>query len=213
MWLINMQTLELEEFVGGGTLNYAILSHTWSCGKVTFQDWTDRSLASQKQGYPKILDACAQARGAEYNFVWVDTNCIDKSSSSELTEAINSMFSWYFHSGVRFAYLSDVPTSGQKFDAEGISCSRWLIRGRTLQSFRLIKRFCSTQPIGRSLAQGHLLHITFLRLQTSTSNISIQSQSRLRCCKIDFHGWLAAKLPDLRIWHIACLEFSAYLCL
>ncbi|KAF5517292.1 Vegetative incompatibility protein HET-E-1 [Colletotrichum aenigma] len=133
MWRINRQTLELEEFLGSDTLNYAILSHAWSCGEVTFQDWTDRSLASQKQGYQKILDACAQARGAEYNFLWVDTNCIDKSSSSELTEAINSMFSWYFHSGVCFAYLSGIPTSGQNFDAEGISCSRWFTKGWTLQ--------------------------------------------------------------------------------
>ncbi|KAF0315511.1 het domain-containing protein [Colletotrichum asianum] len=119
MWLINLQTLELEEFLGSDTPDYAILSHTWSCG--------------EKQGYQKILDACAQARGAEYNFLWVDTNCIDKSSSSELTEAINSMFSWYFHSGVCFAYLSDIPTSGQNFDADGISCSRWFARGWTLQ--------------------------------------------------------------------------------
>ncbi|KAK1838364.1 heterokaryon incompatibility protein [Colletotrichum chrysophilum] len=94
MWLINLQSLELKEFFGGDIPDYAILSHTWSCGEVTFQHSTDRSLASQKQGYQKILDAGAQARGAEYNFLWVDTNCIDKGSSSELTEAINSMFSW-----------------------------------------------------------------------------------------------------------------------
>ncbi|KAL3294063.1 beta transducin-like protein [Colletotrichum asianum] len=82
------------------------------------------------------------------------------------------------------------------------------------KSFWLPKRSCSTQPIGRSLAQGHLWHITSLRLQASTSNISIQSQSHLRHPLVkDFHGWLAAKLPDLRIWHIVCLEFSAYLCL
>ncbi|KAK1840480.1 hypothetical protein CCHR01_16882 [Colletotrichum chrysophilum] len=79
------------------------------------------------------------------------------------------------------------------------------------KSFWLPKRFCSTQPIGRSLAQGHLWHITFLRLQASTSNISIRSQSRLRRGKIS--GLTRPELPDLRIWHIVCLEFSAYLCL
>ncbi|KAF3798155.1 Vegetative incompatibility protein HET-E-1 [Colletotrichum gloeosporioides] len=110
MWLINVQTLELEQFFGSDTPGYAILSHTWSCGEVTFQDWADRSPASQKPGYSKIVDACAQARVAGFKFLWVDTNCINKNSSSELTEAINSMFSWYFHSGVCFAYLSDIPT-------------------------------------------------------------------------------------------------------
>ncbi|KAF4881890.1 Vegetative incompatibility protein HET-E-1 [Colletotrichum fructicola] len=43
------------------------------------------------------------------------------------------MFSWYFHSGVCLAYLSDIPTSGQHFAAENISCSRWFTRGWTLQ--------------------------------------------------------------------------------
>ncbi|KAH0422185.1 hypothetical protein CcaCcLH18_12966 [Colletotrichum camelliae] len=133
MWLINVQTLDLEEFFGSDIPDYAILSHTWSYGEVTFQDWADRSLASQKPGYRKIIDACAQARFAEFNFLWVDTNCINKTSSAELTEAINSMFSWYLRSGVCFAYLSDIPTFGEYSDAEEISRSRWFTRGWTLQ--------------------------------------------------------------------------------
>jgi len=45
-----------------------------------------------KAGYMKIRAACGLTRAAGWNYVWVDTNCIDKSSSAELSEAINSMF-------------------------------------------------------------------------------------------------------------------------
>ena len=39
---------------------------------------------------------------------WIDTCCIDKSSSAELSEAINSMFRWYRNADVCYAFLSDV---------------------------------------------------------------------------------------------------------
>lgn len=42
-------------------------------------------------------------------WLWIDTICIDKRSSAELSEAINSMYSWYMNAEVCFAYLSDVP--------------------------------------------------------------------------------------------------------
>ena len=44
--------------------------------------------------------------GLEY--VWNDTCCIDKKSSAELSEAINSMFRWYANSVICYAYLSDI---------------------------------------------------------------------------------------------------------
>jgi hypothetical protein len=57
---------------------------------VTFQDWQDISLACSKSGYAKILGACEQAKRSNLDYIWVDTNCIDKTSSAELSEAINS---------------------------------------------------------------------------------------------------------------------------
>ena len=39
---------------------------------------------------------------------WIDTCCIDKSSSAELSEAINSMYTWYEVAQVCYAYLEDV---------------------------------------------------------------------------------------------------------
>ncbi len=41
-------------------------------------------------------------------YIWIDTCCIDKSSSAELSEAINSMYRWYEESVVCYAYLEDV---------------------------------------------------------------------------------------------------------
>ncbi|PIG84506.1 hypothetical protein AARAC_009909 [Aspergillus arachidicola] len=75
-------------------LQYAILSHTWGPDEVTLQDINDPS-GKSRMGYKKIEDCCSMARRMEYQYVWVDTCCIDKTSSAELSEAINSMFLWY----------------------------------------------------------------------------------------------------------------------
>lgn len=66
--------------------------------------------------------------------MWIDTCCIDKSSSTELSEAINSMFQWYRNAAICYAYLSDVdilehPTG----EMQAFSSSRCFTRGWTLQ--------------------------------------------------------------------------------
>ena len=40
----------------------------------------------------KIRYCCALAAAKGYEYVWIDTCCIDKTSSAELSEAINSMY-------------------------------------------------------------------------------------------------------------------------
>lgn len=135
MRLVNTQTLELEEFFGDRIPPYAILSHTWEDGEVTFQDWQDLHAASRKPGYLKIKGACRQARLHDLEYVWVDTNCIDKTSSSELSEAINSMFAWYRDAEVCYVYLVDVPWVDDR-DSDPLKYfrrSRWWSRGWTLQ--------------------------------------------------------------------------------
>jgi hypothetical protein len=108
MWLIDTESLELEYFLGDAIPGYAILSHTWGDEEASFQDWQDLRKASQKTGFAKIKSACAQAQADGIPYIWVDTNCIDKSSSAELSEAINSMFKWYKDSWVCYVYLADV---------------------------------------------------------------------------------------------------------
>ena len=115
---------------------YAILSHVWGREEVKFEDIGDLSKAGRMLGYEKILLSCAQARRDGLQYVWVDTCCIDKSSSSELSEAINSMFKWYQNAAVCYAYLDATTTlaSSQTGDElEEFENSRWFTRGWTLQ--------------------------------------------------------------------------------
>jgi hypothetical protein len=128
MRLIHTTTLEMEEFIGNEIPRYAILSHTWDGAEVSFQEYHSRDPAiQQKSGYSKILQTCLLARADEIKYAWIDTCCIDKASSAELSEAINSMFKWYQSSAVCYVYLSDV------FVAENMPSSRWFTRGWTLQ--------------------------------------------------------------------------------
>lgn len=60
------------------------------------------------KGYKKIEYTCIQAVANGIPYVWVDTCCIDKKSSAELSEAINSMYRWYYYAAVCYAYLSDL---------------------------------------------------------------------------------------------------------
>lgn len=136
MRLIHTHTFELSEFLGGDIPDYAILSHTWEDGEVTFQDWKDLDTARKKRGFFKIEMACEQARDDGLDFLWVDTNCIDKTSSAELSEAINSMFSWYQQATICYAYLVDVisrPQPSRPSYWEMFRSSRWFTRGWTLQ--------------------------------------------------------------------------------
>jgi len=77
--------------------------------KVTFSQILDLNRASKLGGFTKIKACGEQALADGYEWIWIDTCCIDKSSSSELSEAINSMYKWYQISQVCYAYLEDVP--------------------------------------------------------------------------------------------------------
>jgi len=109
---------------------YAILSHTWETDEVTFQDMASPYLPP-KSGYTKITETCRLALEMDIEHAWVDTCCIDKSSSAELTESINSMFQWYENAAVCYVYLADLHP-GTEF-RDGIDKCRWINRGWTLQ--------------------------------------------------------------------------------
>ncbi|KAF4472623.1 het domain-containing [Fusarium albosuccineum] len=134
MRLVNARTLQLEEFFGEGIPKYAILSHTWVDGQeVTFQEFSTEK-ARDKSGWAKIEKTALLALEDGLEHVWIDTCCIDKTSSAELTEAINSMMSWYEQSQVCYTYLVDVPSDlGQNEQEYAFRNSRWFTRGWTLQ--------------------------------------------------------------------------------
>ena len=155
MRLIDTATLKLHQFLGADVPKYAILSHTWATqeAEVTFQDWLyaqrqnpprwgwiydeeEVGKLQAKSGYKKIQRACEQAQKDGFAWMWVDTNCIDKTSSAELSEAINSMYGWYGKAEVCYAFLADVSISRQEDcmqDGSEFRCSRWFSRGWTLQ--------------------------------------------------------------------------------
>ncbi|KAH9234727.1 hypothetical protein K456DRAFT_1813696, partial [Colletotrichum gloeosporioides 23] len=136
MRLIHTETLRLVEFVRDADIPpYAILSHTWGRDEITFQEWQFLWLTSAKRGFRKVLSACRRAECDGLDWLWVDTGCIDKTSSAELSEAINSMFSWYAKSQICYAYLSDVPTvdKDEEIMLEEFGNSLWFTRGWTLQ--------------------------------------------------------------------------------
>ncbi|KAG8160143.1 hypothetical protein KVR01_009679 [Diaporthe batatas] len=147
MRLLNAHTFEFEEFlgqVGNGIPPYTILSHTWGTDEVTFKDHTERGRDStHKKGYDKIRGCCRLAVAEGFQYVWIDTCCIDKSSSAELSEAINSMFRWYRDAAICYAYLGDVSGSEDQSEfgdgdnqpdvGSSFARSRWFTRGWTLQ--------------------------------------------------------------------------------
>jgi len=126
MRLLNTKTYKLTHFVGE-LPEYAILSHRWEAEEVTFEDMKLGDNAKKKRGYTKLKNGARLAKDQGYQYIWIDTCCIDKSSSAELSEAINSMFQWYKNSARCFAYLSDISTRNM------IHNSQWFKRGWTLQ--------------------------------------------------------------------------------
>ncbi|KFA80340.1 hypothetical protein S40288_08447 [Stachybotrys chartarum IBT 40288] len=138
MRLINARTLTLEEFIPDEAPAYAILSHRWGDGEVTFADIQNQRRSPEcKDAYMKLEKCCGQALDDGLEYAWIDTCCIDKSSSAELSEAINSMFTWYKTARICYAFLNDVEP-GDINDKESMCCtsfrhSLWFTRGWTLQ--------------------------------------------------------------------------------
>jgi hypothetical protein len=106
MRLINTSSGAFEEFIGRNIPEYAILSHTWEEEEVSYQDYVGGT-CSHKKGYEKIRKTLELANQSGLPYAWVDTCCIDKGSSAELTEAINSMYRWYQRSQRCYVYFSD----------------------------------------------------------------------------------------------------------
>lgn len=130
MRLLNTGSHRLQEFFEKDIPPYAILSHRWGAEEVLYQDMiqtADREKARRKRGYGKLKGSCDLARRQQHKWIWIDTCCIDKSSSAELTEVINSMYQWYEAAQVCYAYLDDVN------DPDSLTESMWFSRGWTLQ--------------------------------------------------------------------------------
>lgn len=126
MRFLNTTTISFEEVSDSeiDKLDYAILSHRWGADEdeISYEDRlsSDDEALSLKKGFAKIKGFCALASSQNCRYGWVDTCCINKGDSSELTEAINSMYLWYRQSKICHVYLQDVPrkpwTESEWFD-------------------------------------------------------------------------------------------------
>lgn len=128
MRLLDVRTQKLKTFYNHDLPRYAILSHTWLSDdqEVTFAQIQQPEACVGMAGYAKVVFLCEQAAKEGFEYAWIDTCCIDKTSSAELSEAINSMFEWYQRSDVCYALLSDI-------DDEDFLESKWWTRAWTLQ--------------------------------------------------------------------------------
>ncbi|KAF9455381.1 heterokaryon incompatibility protein-domain-containing protein [Collybia nuda] len=133
MRLLNANTHELIEFQSN-IPPYAILSHVWQWEEITFQDIANMDKAKYLKGWEKIVGACDTAKKDGFEYIWIDTCCINKESSAELSEAINSMYAWYRGAHICYAYLWDVPSDGDHGNPRSLfAMSVWFTRGWTLQ--------------------------------------------------------------------------------
>jgi hypothetical protein len=171
----------LTRFIAGNIPSYAILSHTWEADEqeVTFKDLID-GVGINKIGYGKIQFCGKQARKDGLQYFWVDSCCIDKSSSSELQEAINSMFQWYRSAAKCYVYLADVSTGKHSRYSQPLwhlafSQSRWFTRGWTLQELLapLSVEFFSREgkPLGNKKSLDvQVQHVTGIATRALRSN-------------------------------------------
>ncbi|KAI0330894.1 HET-domain-containing protein [Cubamyces sp. BRFM 1775] len=151
MRLLSTQTGKFVENADPDRTCYAILSHVWEAdGEQSYQQvlaiWRSAecegavSILDNPDLSPKIKGFCTIARKHGYIFGWIDSCCIDKTSSAELTEAINSMYQWYRKADVCYTYLSDVqddphstPYRPSEHLRQRVLSARWHTRGWTLQ--------------------------------------------------------------------------------
>jgi hypothetical protein len=166
-------SLILTENNSDGIPPYVILSHTWGEDgqEVTFND-INTGVGQEKQGYQKI-DFCGKQAAADgFEYFWVDTCCIDKSNSTELQEAVISMFRWYQNAAKCYVYLSDVVSenedqcqqTGLRRSTWKVSFrnSRWFTRGWTLQELlapRCVEFFSKDgYKLGSKISLCQMLH-------------------------------------------------------
>ena len=116
MWLLDTHTLRLHHFESPEAVEegYAILSHVWGAQELSFQElqeitgWCERSGGDPHAFVTtKISRFCQLAELHGYKWAWIDTCCIDKTSSAEVSETLNAMFRYYSVAKVCYAYLSE----------------------------------------------------------------------------------------------------------
>ncbi|KAI0828058.1 heterokaryon incompatibility protein-domain-containing protein [Trametes gibbosa] len=138
---IQAEVTEAQMNASAASEPYCTLAATFQSEDCPNAESTDSGIARMPSPFfshqnlsQKIAMACKVAREGGHELLWIDACCIDKSSSAELAEAINSMYEWYRLSDVCYAYLADVPHGDDPAMHDShFRQSRWHKRGWTLQ--------------------------------------------------------------------------------
>lgn len=176
MRLLNVHTGEFRDFHGDRIPPYVVTSHRWSSNESTYKDVLKKK-NPEREGYQKILRFCAFARQVfrdpkspekPIDWIWIDTCCINQNSSAEVSESINSMWSWYSQATHCIAHLKDVRSFTSGGGQEGVLFdfrkSEWFERGWTLQE--LLAPQCvvfvthNWEVIGRKSPDDHACTVT-----------------------------------------------------
>ncbi|KAF9476972.1 hypothetical protein BDN70DRAFT_995264 [Pholiota conissans] len=127
----------ISDFLFSKFAGYAILSHRWlPTGELKYQDAFKQDWPSlDGPGFEKVKGFCdVTYRYHKITLAWIDSLCINRESSAELSEAVQSMYRWYQDSSVCITYLRDTTSLGE------MDSDEWFRRGWTLQELIAPKR-------------------------------------------------------------------------
>ncbi|KAH8796289.1 hypothetical protein BGZ57DRAFT_862967 [Hyaloscypha finlandica] len=188
MRLLHTSEIRLEEAKHEINVKYAILSHTWNATELSLQDLNKKDSRYMIE-YKKVRESCEKAKPRN-DWIWIDSCCIDKSSSAELSESINSMYRWYEDADICYVYLEDF--EGEEATLDSLSRCKWFSRGWTLQELLAPSNvsFCnkSWTEIGtkRTLA-------TILSTITGIPLRVLQGSSPLHCTVAQRFSWASSR--------------------
>ncbi|KAH8656013.1 heterokaryon incompatibility protein-domain-containing protein [Tricladium varicosporioides] len=207
MHLLDVETLQLSIFSGSSIPPYAILSHTWDRDETSFQEiCSDHATLEGKGGFEKIKAACKVAHSDGFKYIWIDTCCIDKASSAELSEAINSMFRWYQDADVCYVFLSDVhTTSDPKSQDSQFRSSRWFTRGWTLQELLAPRNLTFYTSSWEELGTKYDLHYLISQITTIPSTVLVNWKGAIAYSIAQKMSWAASRFTTREEGRAYCL--------
>ena len=193
------------EFGDDEATEYAILSHRWVTQEVDYDEIVElakmvveeRDEIRQRDGYQKIVQSCKQAQKDGYQWLWVDTCCIDKRSSAELSEAINSMYRWYENAKVCYAYLHDVPDPWFPTASDNgnfMGWPEWFSRGWTLQELIAPSNVQFLNKNWQSIGDKRTLAPTLRKITGIPEHILMHGLCGNRPCVAQIMSWAAGRM-------------------
>ena len=203
---------KILEFGDDKVTKYAILSHRWTAQEVDYTAIVElakmavqeRDEIRHRDGYRKILRSCKQAQTDGYEWLWVDTCCIDKRSSAELSEAINSMYRWYENAKVCYAYLHDVPdprfppaSDDERYPGFN-GWPEWFSRGWTLQELIAPNNVQFFNMNWQNIGDKRMLAPTLTGITGIPEHVLIHGLYGNRPCVAQIMSW-AAKRRTTRV--------------